>query len=185
MEGVRNRQPGLVEELVPAVMTVSDIQRVLQNLLSEAVSIRNVDLIAEALVDVGRQTKGHSELTELVRQRLSHSICNDLRGEKDQLSVLSLNPKVEAQIADSIRKADGSGPFVIEPRLADQVLRKLMPLVEAMGQQGLSPVLLCGGDIRRHLKVFTQRAAPRLSVISVNEIPHNIDLASFGIVGTD
>ena len=185
MEGVRARQPGLVEELVPAAMTISDIQRVLQNLLSETVSIRNIDLIAETLVDVGRQTKGHVELTELVRQRLSHSICNDLRGDKNQLSVLSLNPKVEAQIADSIRKADGSGPFVIEPRLADQVLRKLMPLVEAMGQQGLPPVLLCGGDVRRHLKVFTQRAAPRLSVISVNEIPHSIDLASFGIVGVD
>ncbi len=185
LEAVRGRQPGLVEELVPAVMAVSDIQRVLQNLLSEAVSIRNIDLVCETLVDVGRQTKGHAELTELVRQRLSHSICNDLRGDKDQLSVLSLNPKVEARIAENIRRSDGTGPFVIEPRLAEQLLRRLMPLVEAMAQQGLPPVLLCGGDIRRHLKTFTQRAAPRLSVISVNEIPNTIDLASFGIVGAD
>jgi flagellar biosynthesis protein FlhA len=185
LEGVRNRQPGLVEELVPAIMAVSDVQRVLQSLLSEAVSIRNIDLICETLVDVGRQTKGHADLTELVRQRLSYSICNDLRGDKEQLSVLSLNPKIEAQIADHIRRSDGSGPFVIEPRLAEQLLRKLMPLVEAMTQQGLPPVLLCGGDVRRHLKVFTQRVAPRLSIISVNEIPSTIDLASFGIVGAD
>ena len=185
LEGVRTRQPGLVEELIPAIMTVSDIQRVLQNLLSEAVSIRNIDLIAETLVDVGRQAKSPVDLTEAVRQRLSHSICDDLRGEQDQLSVLSLNPRTEAQIAENIRRSDGSGAFVIEPRLAEQLLRKLMPLVDAMTQQRLNPVLLCGPEVRRHLKAFTQRAVPRLAVISVNEIPHTIDLASFGIVNAE
>lgn len=185
LESVRSRQPGLVEELVPAIMTVSDIQRVLQNLLSEDAPIRNIDLICEALVDVGRQTKDHAELTEMVRQRLSHGICNNLRGHKDQLSVLSLAPRVEAQISENIRRAEGGGPFVIEPRLAEQILRKLMPLVEDMSREGLSPVLLCGPDIRRHLKTFTRRTLPKLSIISVNEIPHTIDLASFAVVSAD
>ncbi len=74
LEGTRARQPGLIEELVPAIMTVSDVQRVLQNLLSEDVSIRNMDLIAETLVDAGRTLKDPAELTEMVRQRLSHGI---------------------------------------------------------------------------------------------------------------
>ena len=95
LEGVRSRQPGLIEELIPAIMTVSDIQRVLQNLLSEDVSIRSIDLIAEALIDAGRQTKDSSDLTELVRQKLSHTICHGLRGAHDNLSVLSLSPRVE------------------------------------------------------------------------------------------
>ncbi|HEY2710725.1 MAG TPA: flagellar biosynthesis protein FlhA [Caulobacteraceae bacterium] len=185
LEGVRERQPGLVEELIPSVMAVSDVQRVLQNLLSEDVSIRNVDLIAETLVDTGRHTKDHAELTEMVRQRLSHGICNGLRGNRDQLSVLSLNPRVEAQIADNVRRSDGKGAFVIEPRLAEQLVRKLMPLAESMMRQSLTPVLLCGPDIRRHLKTFTRRTIPRLAVLSVNEVPSTIDLRSFDVVTLD
>jgi flagellar biosynthesis protein FlhA len=185
LEGVRERQPGLVEELVPAVMNVSDVQRVLQSLLSEDVSIRNIDLICETLVDSGRQTKDHAELTEFVRQRLAHGICSGLRGTHDQLSVLSLNPRIEAQIADNIRRSDGRGPFVIEPRLAEQLTRRLLPLVEAMMHQSLSPVLLCGPEIRRHLKTFTRRTIPRLAVLSVNEVPSTVDLRSFDVVTVD
>jgi flagellar biosynthesis protein FlhA len=185
LEGVRTRQPGLVEELVPAVLAVSDIQRVLQNLLSEDVSIRNIDLIAEALVDCGRTVKDHAELTELVRQRLSHGICQGLRVGHDQLSVVSLAPRIEAQIADNIRRSDGSNPMVIEPRLAEQLMRKLVPMADSMMQQSLSPVLLCGPEIRRHLKTFTRRSIPRLAVVSVNEIPPTIDLKSFGILNLE
>ncbi len=185
LEGVRTRQPGLVEELIPSIMAVSDVQRVLQNLLSEDVSIRNVDLIAEALVDCGRNTKDAAELTELVRQRLSHGICNRLRVGRDQLSVLSLNPSVEAQIADNVRRGEGKGAFVIEPRLAEQLMRKLIPMAEQMMQQSLSPVLLCGPEIRPHVKTFTRRSIPRLAVVSVNEVPPSVDLASFAIVNID
>jgi len=185
LDGVRQRQPGLLEELVPAIMTVSDIQRVLQTLLAEEVSIRNIDLICEALVDVGRTTKDHAELNELVRQRLSHGICHGLRAGRDQLAVLSLNPRVEAQLADNIRRSDGQGAFVIEPRLAEQLMRKLIPLAEAMMQQSLSPVLLCGPDIRRYLKTFTRRSLPKLAVLSVNEVPATIDLNSFAVVNLE
>ncbi len=185
LEGVRSRQPGLIEELIPAVMTVSDVQRVLQSLLSEDVSIRSIDLICDALVDAGRHTKDHAELTELVRQKLSHGICHGLRGGQEQLAVLSLNPRVEAQIAESIRKSDGKSAFVIDPRLAEQLLRKTIPMVDAMMQQGLAPVLLCGPEIRRHLRAFTRRSVPRLAVVSVNEVPHTVDLKSFGVVNVE
>ncbi len=117
-----------------------------------------------------------------MRQRLSHGICHGLRAGRDQLSVMSLNPRVEAQIADNIRRSDGKGAFVIEPRLAEQLLRKLAPMADAMMRQSLSPVLLCGPDIRRHLKTFTRRNIPRLAVVSVNEVPPTIDLQSFDIV---
>ena len=182
LEAVRSRQPGLVEELVPAVMAVSDVQRVLQGLLAEDVSIRNIDQIVEVLVDVGRAVKDPAELTELVRQRLSHAICHGLRGSHDQLSVLSLDPRAEAQIAENVKRSDGSGPFVIEPRLAEQLMRKLIPMAEQMMSQSLSPVILCGPEVRRHLKAFTRRTIPRLAVISVSEIPHTIDLRSFAIL---
>ncbi|KSB91854.1 flagellar biosynthesis protein FlhA [Caulobacter vibrioides] len=185
LEGVRSRQPGLIEELIPAIMTVSDVQRILQSLLGEEVSIRNIDQIVEALADCGRQTKDHAELTELVRQRLSNTICHGLRGAAAELPVLSLSPRVEAQISDNIRRSDGTGPFVIEPKLAEQLMRKLIPMAEQMTQQSVAPVLLCGPDIRRHLRAFTRRSIPRLAIISVNEVPHTVDLRSFAVVSVD
>jgi flagellar biosynthesis protein FlhA len=185
LEGVRSRQPGLIEELIPAVMTVSDVQRVLQNLLSEDVSIHNMDQIAEAMVDLGRSVKDAAELTELIRQRLSHGICHRLRGNHEQLSVLSLDPRVEGQIAENIKRADGAGNLVLDPRLAEQLIRKLVPMVDSMMRQSLAPVLLCNSDIRRYLKTFTRRTLPKLSVLSVNEIPHTIDLRSFSVVKID
>ena len=182
LEGVRSRQPGMVEDLIPAVMSVSDVQRVLQNLLSENVSIRQIDLIVDALVDVGRHTKDHAELTERVRQKMGHSIFSALRGPHDALSVVSLSPRLETQLLDSVRRSDNPDAFIIDPRTAEQILRKLVPLVDDMVSQRLSPVLLCGAELRRHLKTFTRRSAPQLSVVSVGEVPQTIDLKSFGVL---
>lgn len=185
LEGVRSRQPGLIEELIPAIMTVSDIQRVLQSLLAEEVSIRNIDQIAEALVDLGRTTKDPAELTEAVRQRLSHGICHALRGQSQQLAVLSLDPKAEGQIAESLRRTEAGSNLMLDPRMAEQLIRKLLPAAETMIRESLAPVLLCRPEIRRHLKTFTRRSIPRLAVLSVNEIPHTIDLASHSIIKMD
>jgi flagellar biosynthesis protein FlhA len=185
LDGTRNRQPGLIEELIPNILSVSDVQRILQNLLAEEVSIRNVDLICETLVDVARATREHGELTELVRQRLSHIICNDLRGRNEHLAVLSLDPGIESQISSDLSNSDGRDALVIEPRLAEALMRKTGPFVEAMMKEGLSPVLLCGPGIRKQLRAFMRRTAPRLAVISVNEVPQSINLRSFGILKRD
>lgn len=185
LEGVRSRQPGLVEELIPATMTVSDVQRILQNLLAEDVSIRNMDQIMEALVDLGRTIKDHSDLTEMVRQRLCHGICHSLRGNHEYLSVLSLDPKIEGQVTENVRRAEKGSNLVLEPRLAEQLIRKLIPSVEAMMRESLAPVLLCSPEIRRCLKTFTKRSMPRLSVVSISEVPPTIDLRSFSVVKID
>lgn len=182
LEGVRTRQPGLLEELVPNVLTVSDIQRVLQNLLAEGVPIRNIDLIIEVLADNGRHQKDPLALTETVRQRLGYSICQNLRGKQEALSVLTIDPRLEADIAQSLKLSDGSGQFVLEPAVAEQFLRRLLTLAESMMRKNLMPVLLCGPELRRHLKTFTRRAVPRLAVISISEIPHSIDLKSFEVI---
>ena len=183
LEGVRSRQPGLIEELVPSVLALSDIQRVLQNLLAEGVPIRNVDLIAETLVDVGRHQKDPATLTEVVRQKLGHLICQSLRGGHDQLAVLTMDPSVELAIATAVRANDAPSALpLIEPRLAEHFIGRLVALADSMMRQNLSPVLLCAPEIRRHLKTLSRRAIPRLAVISVNEIPYSIDLKSFGVV---
>ncbi len=182
LEGVRTRQAGLIEDLIPNIMSVADIQRVMQNLLAENVSIANVDLIAETLVDIGRHSKEPTELTEQVRQRLKHVICQDLRGDHDELSVLSLDPRFEHQIMSNISANSGQGVSIVEPKLAEQLIRKLVPLADRMTRDGRRPVLLCGPELRRHLRTLTRRSIPKLSILSVNEIPMKIDLKSFDVV---
>jgi flagellar biosynthesis protein FlhA len=181
LEEVRSRQPGLVEELVPNTLAVSDIQRVLQNLVSEGVSIANVDLIVEQLVDLARFQKDPAELTELVRQRMSYAICHQLRGSHEDLAVLNLDPRVENQIATNIAQGASHG-LIVEPRAAEALMRNLINLADAMHRQGRAPVLLCGNELRRHLRSFTRRSLPRLSVLSVGEIPARIHLTSFDVV---
>jgi len=179
---VRERQPGLVEELIPNTLTISDVQRVLQNLLGEGVSIGNIDLIVEHLADIARTQKDPTELTEQIRQRLSYAICHRLRGKHDDLAVLSLDPRVENQIAASIQATGGAGSLAMEPRLAEQVIRRLAPLTDEMFKQGRAPVLLCGAEVRRHLRSLTRRSIPKLSILSVSEIPMRINLKSFDVV---
>jgi len=187
LEGVRGRQPGLVEELVPGVLAVSDVQRVLQHLVAEGVAIRHTDLIVETLVELGRTQKDPQLLAEAVRQRLGYSICQTLRGEQDKLAVLTLDPGLEAAITQNLGDAaqGRNGAFVIEPRLAEPLLLRLMSHADAMMRQNLMPVLLCGPDIRRHVKNFTRRSVPRLAVLSVAEIPYQIDLKSFSVISLD
>lgn len=181
IEEARARQPGLVEELIPQILGVPDVQRVLQNLLAEGVSVANIDLILEHLADLARTQRDPAELTEQLRQRLSYAICNQLRGDHPDLAVLSLDPRIENQIASGLGAAQQGG-LPIEPGLADRLIRRLSALAEAMHRDGRAPVLLCGAELRRHLKAFTRRSIPRLAVVSVNEIPMRINLKSFDVV---
>jgi len=181
IEETRARQPGLVEELIPQILGVPDVQRVLQNLLAEGVSVANIDLILEHLADLARAQRDPAELTEQLRQRLSYAICNQLRGDHPDLAVLSLDPRIENQIASGLGAAQQGG-LPIEPGLADRLIRRLSALAEAMHRDGRAPVLLCGAELRRHLKAFTRRSIPRLAVVSVNEIPMRINLTSFDVV---
>ena len=181
LDQVRSRQPGLIEELVPNVMTPSDVQRVLQGLLQEKVSIANIDLILETLVDVGRQEKDTSMLVEKIRQGLAVSICSALRGHHPDLAVLSLDPRVENRIVSAIGMG-GESLIATDPRLAEQLLKELAPLVDKMMRQGRQPVLLCAGGVRRSLVRLVRRGIPQLSVISVEEVPLRIELSSFDVV---
>lgn len=185
LEEVRQRQPGLVEELLPTVLSVADVQRILQNLLAEGVSIRNIDMIVEYLADLARQEKDTGELTELVRQRMSYAICNQLRERHRDLAVLSLDPSIENQILAGLAARSGPSTLGVEPRLAEKLLRHLGQLSGKMHLEGRAPVLLCSPEVRRPMRTLTRRSIPKLAILSVNEIPMNIDLRSYDIVTFD
>ncbi len=184
IERVRSTDAGLVEELIPNVLTLTDLQKVLQNLLREKVSIRNLELILEVLVDYGKQTKDPDFLTELVRQKLGPVICQSLANDDGDLYVLTLDPAVERSISSGIRSDGEKSALVLEPKLAEQVLTGLAAQVEQMMNSNMMPVLLCAPELRRYIRQFTERVMPHLSVLSMSEVPNNVSLKSFGMVGT-
>ena len=182
LEGVRQRQPGLVEELIPNLISVSDVQRTLKNLLDEGVTIANIDQITEHLADLARQEKDPGRLTELLRRRMSYIICNKLRKRHETLAVLSLEPKLENQIISHIRANATADSLALDPKNAQILIAVLIQKAAEMQGQGRVPVLLCSDEIRSHFRMLTKRAIPGLAVIGLAEIPANIELESFDVV---
>jgi len=176
---VRESQPGLVEEVVPSLLSVIDIQKVLQNLLREKVGLRNVDAILETLADVGRTTKDAALLTEAVRQRLGAAICQQLMGETQTLQVLTLDPALESRLRAS---TTDQASLVVDPRLVEQMLSRIVGQAEQMMRSNLLPVLLCAPDLRRHVRSLTERAVPHMRVLAVTEVPNTVPLKAFGSV---
>ncbi|HSW16098.1 MAG TPA: flagellar biosynthesis protein FlhA [Ramlibacter sp.] len=182
----RQAHPALVEELVPVVLSVGDVQKVLQNLLREKVSIRHLEAILETLADAGRATKDPAALTEAVRQRLGHAICQSLAGAATALQVLTLDPATESRFLQSLHAAQREGAsgasFVLEPKLVERFLVQLMQQAEKMMKSNLLPVLLCAPELRRHLRSLSERALPHLRVLSMAEVPRQIELKAYGAV---
>lgn len=181
---VREAQPTLVEEIVPTVLPVSDIQRVLQSLLREKVSVRNLVAILEAALEAGRVSKDIQFLTERVRQRLGRAICQGLAGEAGGLHVLTIDAALESQFLHTVRSADVGQPFAVDPGLAELFITRLAYQTERMMKSNLLPVLLCSPELRRHIRVLSERAVPHLRVLSMAEIPQSFELKSFGVVAT-
>lgn len=182
IERVRERNAGLVEEIVPGVLSLVEIQKVLQNLLGEKVSIRNLEAILEVLADAGRSVKSADTLTENVRQRLGAAICQALVGNTGELPVLTFDPATEQRIASSLQAADDGLRLLLEPKFAEAVVGRLAGQVEQMMKNNLSPVLLCAPELRRHLRRITERVLPHLAVLSMAEVPPTCSLRSYGVV---
>ncbi len=175
---VRVLQPGLVEELVPTILALTDVQKVLQNLLREKVPVRNLQAIVEALCDGARTSKDSGALTEVVRQRLAMSICNSLSPDRKTLHVLTLDPVLEEHLLGGRRDS----AFAVDARKVDATLVRIAAQAEKMLKSNLIPIVLVSADIRRHLRALCERAAPHLRVISMSEVPPGFELRAFASI---
>ncbi|MCH2172754.1 flagellar biosynthesis protein FlhA [Myxococcota bacterium] len=182
VEGVRKRNTGLVDELVPSVMTYSEIQKVLQGLLDENVPIRNLDLILEVLIDEGTKTKDPNLVTELVRKKLAASICEPLMNSSGELHVLVLDPEVERTLAAGVTVNERGGSLAVDPKFAEQLITQTATHVQKMLTGDILPVLLCAPELRRHVRQLMERMIPQLNVISLEEIPNTVNVKSYGMV---
>ncbi|MNQ21226.1 Flagellar biosynthesis protein FlhA [compost metagenome] len=135
------------------------------------------------LADAGRHQRDTGLLAEQVRQRLGQAICRSLSGETSTLHVITLDPLTEAHIGHALRSSsDSGGRMAIEPRFADQLIGNLVQQAEGMMKANLLPVLLCSPDLRRHMRMLTERVLPHLRVLSMSEVPNSIDLKAFSAV---
>lgn len=172
----------LIEELIPNILSLSDIQKILQSLLREDVSIRNFELILEVLIDQARANKDPIILTEAVRQRLAPQICQAFANGAGDLYVMVLDPAIEKTFSEAISHEQAPRMLTLEPRFAEQVLKRISAQVEKMMAANHTPVLLCGAEIRAFLKDFIHRAVPHLKVLSMSEVANNVKLKSFGMI---
>ncbi len=176
---VREKEPGLIDELVPNILTLSDIQKVIQNLIRENVSIINLSAILEVLVDEGKSNKDIDILTEKVRQKLSPKICQSISND-GEMYVLTLEPAIENKLAQSFINANNT--LILEPKYAEQLLIKLSSYVDKMNHSNIKPVLVTAPELRRHIYDFTNKIIPQLSVLSISEISNVVSIKSFGVI---
>jgi flagellar biosynthesis protein FlhA len=179
---VREQQASLVDELIPGVMSYTDVQKVLQQLLREQVSIRNVETILEVLVDAGKTHKQTEDLVERVRERLGPSICQRVSNAQGELHVLTLAPELERSIVSAIRQREGAGGLVADLAQLEALLSGLAKQSEAMMARSHLPVLLCPSVVRRHLRALIQRSLPHVTVLGINEVPSTVMVKAFGTV---
>jgi flagellar biosynthesis protein FlhA len=179
---VREQQASLVDELIPGVMSYTDVQKVLQQLLREQVSIRNIEAILEVLVDAGKTLKQTDELVERVRERLGPVICQRVSNAQGELHVLTLATELERNIVTALRQREGAGLLLSDPGQLEALLGGLAKQSEAMMVRSHLPVLLCPSALRRHLRALVQRSLPHITVLGINEVPASLAVKSFGVV---
>ncbi len=172
--------PKTVEETTPKVLSLGEVQRVLQNLLREHIPIRDLASILEVLADVGAMTHDINALTEAVRLTLSRTICSHLANEQGELAVLTLDPKVERQLSERFGLEGAAFATGLEPDFARSLLEK----IETTCQTAIlsQPVILCSASVRPHLKKLTTRFMPQLAVISHGEVSPHIRLVALGVI---
>jgi flagellar biosynthesis protein FlhA len=185
LEALAKSNPKVVEELVPQQLTLGQVQKVLQNLLREHVGIRDFLSIIETLADHAPTTKDPYQLTEHVRVALSRSIINRFLSPDRVLPLVTLAPRLERTIAESVHRSEDGTYLALEPATAQRLLGKLATWAEQFALQGQQPLVLCSTNVRGHLRRLTERFLPSLSVVAPGEIPANVKIHSLGVVSLD
>lgn len=182
LDRLAQTNPKVVEELVPGLLSLGGIQKVLQNLVQERVSIRDLLTILETLADYAPYTKDPDILTEYVRQRLGRALTKPLETPDNKISVYSLDPFIEDLIKDSLQKTDYGVFLAMAPEAAQEIITALQEAVDKATAQNLQPIVVCSPGVRRHLRRLVERHLPTLRVLSHHELVTEAKIQSLGVV---
>jgi flagellar biosynthesis protein FlhA len=179
IDRVAQTSPKLVEELVPKLASVGDIQRVLRQLLRERVSIRDLTTILEAIADAAAVSKDPEQMAEAVRAAIGRSICRPYQNEKGEVPAIALAPALEQRLLASVVKTDQGAMLALEPAQAQHLAGRIAEVLTSAVAQ---PVLLCTPALRPHLWRLFARVLPHLGVLSHNEIPPQLQVAAVATI---
>lgn len=182
VNSVKEKFPKLVEDLVPGILDLGTVNRVLQNLLRERISIRNLRSILEVLASYGVQTKDVENLTERVRLSLRRQITESLLAPDGALYVFTLPSEVEQLLAKNLQQGDEGKDILIDPLAAQKILSKMIAKVDEVSQKGFSPVLVISPPLRSAMRRFAEKFIKNINVISHNEISENVRIESLGML---
>ncbi|GFN31878.1 flagellar biosynthesis protein FlhA [Paenibacillus xylaniclasticus] len=182
VENVKENYPALVDELIPNVLTIGDVQKVLAKLLKEKISIRDLVTIFETLADQGAYTKDTDVLTEYVRQSLSRQITQQFSPNGEMLRVITVGPTLEKKIAEAVQQSEQGSYLSLDPVATQQIYQKLSEQVSKQIQSGNQPVVLASPTIRMYLRKLVERTMQDIPVLSYSELEPNIEVQSVGVV---
>ncbi|MGO5092056.1 flagellar biosynthesis protein FlhA [Clostridium sp. LCP25S3_F10] len=182
IDSMKDKYSAVTEELIPDLMTIGEIQKILQNLLKERVSIKDMVTILESLADNSRNTKDIEVLTEYVRFSLARSICNPLIDENSSLGVITLDPNIEQTINNNIQKSmQGSFP-ALDPDTTSSILNGLKQKLDEVYFYNNQAVVLVSPNIRPAFRRLIEMVFPAVNVLSLNEVPNDVEIRTEGVV---
>ena len=185
IDNIKESNKTLVDELVPKLLGVGEIQKVLQNLLKEGISIRDLVTIFETLADYAATSRDTDILTEYVRQSLKRAISNKYFGDENMTEVITLDPKVEQMIMSSIKQTEQGAYISLDPAVTKKILNATEAEIQKLENKGLNPIIITSPIVRMYFKKMTNEYFSDLVVISYNEIDSDIELKSIGVVTID
>ena len=182
VDNLKQTNPALVDELIPKLMGLGEVQKVLQNLLAEGISIRDLLTIFEILADHAASTRDTDVLTEYVRQGLKRAISSKFFPANEASDVITLDPKLEQEIMGSVKQTEQGAYLTLDPQRVRMIIDRTGALIEQMENNGKTPIVVCSPIVRMYYKKLTEEYLKDLIVVSYNEIESNVELQSVGMV---
>lgn len=182
IDNVKENNPVLVDELVPKLLGIGEIQKVLQNLLAEGISIRDLITIFETLADHSTTTRDTDVLTEYVRQSLKRAISNKYFPANEETSVVTLDPKIEQEIMGAVKQTEQGAYLTLDPERTRAIIEATEAEVSKLENLGKNPIVVTSPIVRMYYKKLTEEYLKDLIVVSYNEIESNVGLQSVGMV---
>lgn len=182
IDTTKQQYPVLVDELIPGLLQIGDVQKVLVNLLRERISIRDMVTILETLADFAPYTKDYDMLTEYVRSNLARQITQVHTTAGQPLSVITVAPAVEKLILEHVHSSEQGLYLALDPTSSQRVYQAIQQHWQNAISQGLTPVLLTSANVRMHIRRLIERLLPDVTVLSYNELDASVEIKSIGMV---
>ena len=182
IDTIKKTHPAVVKEVIPDALSLGEVQKVLQNLVKERVSIRDLVSILETMADNVHMTKDPEMLTEFVRVALSRTICKEYMNNEGTINVITLDPQIEQTIQQAIHRSDTGSFLNLDPNMGQEILQAIAGQVQVLQERGLQPVLLTSPPVRPALRKLVERSFPNLVLLSWNEIAPKVNVNSVAMV---